>query len=275
MGNTFRRTIPQNTVGSITANGQSVSAYIQEYPSCIITMRTSALSGHSVVFEVSNDASLNEAGNWDGTSGTWYSISALRTGGAVFENNASGLAATPTYGWFLPAGAWKFIRIRATAHTSGTAVWTIAPDDNQYSLPVTTLAFISAGTSLIGDVGVQTRATTGGLASITRIVSAAASTNATVVKGSAGRVYKIRGYNAAAAVRYLKLYNKATSPTVGTDTPVVTIALKPTDAFDIDFGAIGEFFSTGIGLAMTTGSADADTGALTAADVVGLNVWYA
>jgi hypothetical protein len=138
----------------------------------------------------------------------------------------------------------------------------------------TTVTSISAGANLIGDVGLQPRATAGGYATVTRLVSAAASTNATVVKAAAGRVYMIRGYNAAAAVRYLKIYNKATAPTVGTDTPILTFALKPSDNFDIDFQAIGYYFATGIGFALTTGSADADTGALTAADVVGMNVIY-
>lgn len=105
-----------------------------------------------------------------------------------------------------------------------------------------------------------------------RIVSAAASTNATSAKASAGDLHRIRGYNAAAAVRYLKIYNKASAPTVGTDTPVLTYALAPSREFDINVG--GFYFSTGIAYAMTTGSADADTGALTAADVVGLNVTY-
>lgn len=33
--------------------------------------------------------------------------------------------------------------------------------------------------------------------------------------------------NINAAARYLKLYNKASAPTVGTDTPVLTIPLPP------------------------------------------------
>lgn len=110
-------------------------------------------------------------------------------------------------------------------------------------------------------------------ATVSRIVSAAGSTNATSAKASAGDLHRIRGYNAAAAVRYLKIYNKASAPTVGTDTPVLTYALAPSSVFDIEVG--GFYFSTGIAYAMTTGSADADTGALTAADVVGLNVTYA
>lgn len=109
-------------------------------------------------------------------------------------------------------------------------------------------------------------------AAVSRIVSAAASTNGTTAKASAGDLHRIRGYNAAAAVRYLKIYNKASAPTVGTDTPVLTYALGPAREFDIDAG--GFYFSTGIAYAMTTGSADADTGALTAADVVGLNITY-
>ena len=108
---------------------------------------------------------------------------------------------------------------------------------------------------------------------VSRIVSAAASTNATAAKAAAGDLFKVMGYNAALTVRYLKFYNKASAPTVGTDVPILTIALAPASAFERDLDAL--YFSTGIAYAMTTGSADADTGALTAGDVLGLNVVYA
>lgn len=106
-----------------------------------------------------------------------------------------------------------------------------------------------------------------------RIISAAATTNATSAKAAAGRLYTVIGYNAAATARYLKFYNKASAPTVGTDTPIFTIYLPPTTSVALDFP--GFHFTTGIAYALTTGSADADTGALTAADVLGLNVSYA
>ena len=109
--------------------------------------------------------------------------------------------------------------------------------------------------------------------SVSRIASAAASTNATSAKASAGYLYTVSGYNAAASVRYLKFYNKASAPTVGTDTPVLTLALAAATAFNFNLG--GLYFSTGIAYALTTGAADADTGALTLADIVGLNVVYA
>jgi hypothetical protein len=118
----------------------------------------------------------------------------------------------------------------------------------------------------------------GKVISTARLLSAAASTNATVVKASAGNVFKIVGVNANAAARYLKLYNKATSPTVGTDTPVWTFYLPPSTVnggqFELNFGSMPLYFATGIGYALTTAAADADTGALTLADVVAMNIGY-
>lgn len=110
---------------------------------------------------------------------------------------------------------------------------------------------------------------------VSRIVSSANSTNATAGKASAGDLHVISCQNTNAAVRYLKLYNKASAPTVGTDTPIMTIALTATSTFELSFPNGGLYFSTGIAYALTTGSADADTGAVGAGDILGLNVVYA
>jgi hypothetical protein len=106
-----------------------------------------------------------------------------------------------------------------------------------------------------------------------RIPSSAASTNATLAKSSEGLLFYISGFNAAVATRFLKLYNKATAPTVGTDTPLLTIAIPASSAFVLDFSR-GVDFDTGIGYALTTGAADNDTGAVAAADILGLNILY-
>lgn len=135
------------------------------------------------------------------------------------------------------------------------------------------VAATPAGTNLIGRAVADASAAPGGIASTVRILSAAASTNATSVKASAGRLYAIQGYNAAGAVRYLKLYNKASAPTVGTDTPIKTLALPPGAGFAFDWPH-GYSFTTGIACALTTGSADNDTGALISGDVLGLNLDY-
>lgn len=110
--------------------------------------------------------------------------------------------------------------------------------------------------------------------STARLLSAAASTNGTNIKASAGDLFRIRGYNAKAGAVYLKLYNKATAPTVGTDTPVATYYLPASAAFEIAFDN-PLYFATGIGYGLTGAAADADTTALTAGDVVCMNVHYA
>lgn len=116
-------------------------------------------------------------------------------------------------------------------------------------------------------------ALSGGVASTYRLLTAAASTNGASVKAAAGRLYHITGQNNAGAARYLKFYNKATAPTVGTDTPVRTLYLPPLQSFVFDF-PVGLFFGTGIAIAITTGRTDADTGALTANDIECLNLDY-
>jgi hypothetical protein len=108
-----------------------------------------------------------------------------------------------------------------------------------------------------------------------RLLSSAATTNATSVKGSAGNVFKIVGNNTVASKRYLKLYNKASAPTVGTDTPVLTFVLAASAPFAIDLGPAGQYFATGIAFAITGAAADADTTAIAAGDIECLNLTYA
>jgi hypothetical protein len=96
-------------------------------------------------------------------------------------------------------------------------------------------------------------------------LNSAATTNATSVKASAGVVGSICVTNINAAVRYLKLYNKASAPTVGSDVPVLVYAIPGATTgggTNIPLPDVGLAFSTGIAYALTTGAPDADTGAV-------------
>jgi hypothetical protein len=102
------------------------------------------------------------------------------------------------------------------------------------------------------------------------------STNANVVKASAGNLYSIVAIGLTSTVRYLKFYNKATAPTVGTDIPVMTIPVPANTqgaGVSIPF-SVGVNFPLGIALAITTGSADNDAVAIVAGDVI-VNLTYA
>lgn len=98
----------------------------------------------------------------------------------------------------------------------------------------------------------------------------AASTNSTNVKASAGYVYGVTLVNTSAAAAYLKLYDKATAPTCGTDTPVQTYGVAATTGVQTIQTTVGINFTTGIGFCLTGASANADTTATATGIVVNL-----
>lgn len=102
---------------------------------------------------------------------------------------------------------------------------------------------------------------------------AAASTNATNLKNVAGTIGGIVAINLTAAVKFLKIYNKATAPTVGTDVPVFTIPIPASTDGNGFVWNVPITLSAGISFAITGAAADNDTTALTAGDVV-VNIAY-
>jgi hypothetical protein len=105
-----------------------------------------------------------------------------------------------------------------------------------------------------------------------RLLSAAASANATLVIERPASLKGIQGHVAAATPVYLKLYDMANEPSEA-DTPVKTLYLPASASFSFDFPA-GFDFASGIGYRITGAAADADTTALVAADVLALNLDY-
>jgi hypothetical protein len=91
------------------------------------------------------------------------------------------------------------------------------------------------------------------------------------IKSTPGEVAGWYISNTNAAVRYVKLYDKATAPTNG-DTPKLTIGIPANSAANV-MAPAGIDFTLGIGIRATTGVADNDTGAPTANDVV-VNLFY-
>lgn len=129
---------------------------------------------------------------------------------------------------------------------------------------------LNAGANTIGAIVPVPRATANGTTS-SRVL-AAATTNATSLKASAGNIARIDLFNVAAYDVFVKFYNKASAPTVGTDTPVWTAPLKAGTGYSSDF-LFGKSFATGIAYAITKLVADADTTAVAAGDVTGAIDW--
>lgn len=101
----------------------------------------------------------------------------------------------------------------------------------------------------------------------TRVMSAA-STNAITLKTTGGAFFGFALSNSAAYDCFLKLYNKATAPVIGTDVPKVTFRLKTTWDRDM-FNEVGVNFPLGIYAAITKLAADSDTTVIAVNDIMG------
>lgn len=125
---------------------------------------------------------------------------------------------------------------------------------------------INAGSNKIGSASIVAQAAGSG-ATVSRVTSAA-TTNATSLKASAGSLVNIDLFNNAAYTVFLKFYNKASAPTVGTDTPVWTIPIPAGAGYSREF-LQNKPFATGIAYAITKLQADSDATAVAAGDLTG------
>lgn len=89
----------------------------------------------------------------------------------------------------------------------------------------------------------------------------AASTNSTLVWTGKALVRSVVAINTTATIYYLKLYNKPTAPTCGTDIPDQTypVPASATGAGLVVSAPVGMLFGTGFGFCLTGAIADNDT----------------
>lgn len=190
-------------------------------------------------------------------SDTWVTV-----GGTSLINEATGAAsaniASATQGAF-QADVTGFTNARITALAAVTGAATVYIQPSPGSGVVVLGAPLPAGTNNIGSIS----AVTPGGSAIS--VVSTASTNASSQKASAGNLFEISVSNPTATPAYVKLYNKASAPTVGTDVPVLTITAPATSATQqpsantLTFSQIGKRFPLGIAMAITAGPLAADT----------------
>lgn len=196
---------------------------------------------------------------------TWVTLS----GATLILNTAtSAAAATVSSGaqgiFQVSTPGFSRIRITALAAVTGAAVITAVATEGNSMIAVDTA--LPAGSAVIGAVtisGVPFVNSTPVAATAYSAVTAA-STNAGVVKASAGNLFELSISNPTATAINVKLYNKASAPTVGTDVPVVTIPVPAGGSVTREFGALGKRFTTGIAIAATAGPLATDVAAAVA-----------
>lgn len=100
----------------------------------------------------------------------------------------------------------------------------------------------------------------------------AASTNATIIKSSAGQVYGWFIYNSNASARKIAFHNSSTTPTAGTSI-FFSIVIPPSAGANVEY-TNGIAFSSGIGITTVTDLTDAGTTAVAASDLI-INIFFA
>ncbi len=98
-------------------------------------------------------------------------------------------------------------------------------------------------------------------------------TDAVSVKASAGQVGWLVVTNNNASAAYLKFYNSASAPTLGSGTPVLRLMIPGnTNGFTVNLGA-GAEFTTGIAFGIVTGLIDSSSTSVAANEVL-VNLGY-
>lgn len=98
------------------------------------------------------------------------------------------------------------------------------------------------------------------------------STNGTLVLTGARTLKTVKCTNTTATQRFLKLYDKATAPTVGTDVPLLNIPIPANGKIDLTFKDPMPF-ALGLGYAMTAAQVYTDTAAV-ALNALSLDIKY-
>lgn len=221
---------------------------------------SAGISAGAIFFEQSND-NVN-----------WVALPVVRAESAASTpiNAAATIAASSSTMWVGSLFA-RYVRARvSTAFVGGTvqvfsvfsnAIYSAGQVSVHQSTAASLLATVSQGTAA------SLQATVTPLTPTPHALSSAATTNLTSLKASAGTVFVIHAFNANAARRYLKLYNKASAPVLASDVPIMVITLEPGVDTIRALGELGKRFSTGIAYALTTGVADTDATAVAVAEI--------
>jgi hypothetical protein len=167
----------------------------------------------------------------------------------------------------LSVNALKRLRVRCTARTSGTQSWRFV--QGTYATEPIPAAQVTATQPVSGTV----TATVQPPAPATPyILNSAATTNGALILTGTSGLQAFYATNTGASAAFVKLYNKATAPTVGTDVPAMILPVPAAvsgvpGVCTLPIGFSGFRFALGLGIAITGAVADNDTTAVAAGQV--------
>ena len=231
--------------GTITGNGQTISVSTDRV-SNVMCHCYGTFSTINCIFEGSLDST-------NGTDGHWFGIQAVRSNANTVETATGNLSAAPAYGWELSVNALRYMRVRATAWTSGTQSWVFALG-SYATEPIPAIQ-----THAITGTVSMTTTTVGGSATVVgfgQYRNIALSNTDQQIKATAGRIYSWYFKNPHATdTAWVHFYNAtAANVTVGTTVPVWSVEVKAGQFMEA-YLTIPVSMATAITIAATT-SAD-------------------
>lgn len=254
-------TAVQATIGTPVAGG-TVSGDVSR-ASNVMAFCIGTFAGVNVTFE----GSLEAAGDTN-----WFGVQAVRTNANTIETATGVLGAQPAYGWELSVNALARVRVRCTARTSGTQSWRFKL--GTYATEPIPAAQVTATQPVSGTVTATVTAGTVNpvVPATPYFLNSAATTNGALVITGTSNVSSFYATNEGASTAYIKLYNKATAPTVGTDVPEMIIPVPAAvggvpGVANPNIGFHGLRFALGLGVAITRNAVHTDTTAIGAAEV--------
>jgi hypothetical protein len=254
-----------------TATGAGTVMSVAGYATALLNVTGTMGGGTTTVFEVSADNA-----NWESaaglSAGAGSTATSSTTAPGTFQINVAGYsylrARVSVYG----TGNVTVVGFAIAGAPAGVTLIGSLPGGSATIGSVDVAGSLPAGTNTIGSVNVATAAT-GGWPSKSHTVSAA-TTNATSVKTAAGTLGIIKAYNNGSSPAYLKLYDLATTPTVGTSTVADSHMMPAGGGLCLNLGPAGDAYSTGIAFAITANAVDTDATAVAANQVI-VNLSYA
>jgi hypothetical protein len=196
-----------------------------------------------------------------GTAPTGIDIATTNCGGGVIKRTDLRISFARIY---------DFERFRVEAVPRAAA-------DGSSAIPVAiqTATLTSVTLGQVSTVGTVTSVTTAGTPAVPAtpyFVNSLATTNGALVLTGTSGLHALFATNTGAGAAFVKLYNKATAPTVGTDVPEMIIPVPAAVAgvpgvAQLSPGFNAYRFALGLGIAITGGVADADTTAVAAGQV--------
>lgn len=212
----------------------------------------------------------------NGSDGNWIAVNYRQTG---ITNTQLGYS-TAANGVYRgnPAG-FKYTRVRNVGGSTPNNAITIRLTNG--SGTVFQNASTPSGLNTMGKVGIDQSSlgVTNAVQAIAGITGgwtpfhlvSAATTNATVIKASAGKIGGYYIYNSNAAARKVAFHNTAGAPTAGASV-LYSIIIPPNSGANA-FTEVGIDFTTGIAITTTTGLADSDAVAVALNDLI-INIFF-